>query len=115
MLKTNFIAGLIIYSLASASMADTAQENIYLTQILNQINAVKPLIIAASHEQPKSNRIQFHYSKYMDSSGNLHNGLLEDLIEIENGIRQKLEAIPEEPNHFKPINGDYFTRNAEKK
>ena len=113
--KLSLLAGLLIYSVGAIASADTEQEDIYLTQILNQLNAVKPLILAAAREQPKSNRVQFHYSKFVDSSGAFHNGLLEDLDEIEYGIRQKLKTIPDEPNLFKPITGDYLTHYGEKK
>jgi len=88
--------------------ASTEQEKIYLTQILNQLNAMKPLIVAAAYEQPKTNRIQFHYTSYKDATGKSHNGLLNDVNEIENGIQEKLNHIPEEPHILLPLKGDYI-------
>jgi RAQPRD family integrative conjugative element protein len=90
------------------AIAGEAEERIYLTQIINQLHAIKPLIVAASKEQPKKNRIQFHYTSYRDLNGKQHNGLLDDINEIENGIKEKLEKIPSAPHTFQPIKGDYI-------
>jgi RAQPRD family integrative conjugative element protein len=88
--------------------AGEAEERIYLTQIINQLHAIKPLIVAANKEQPKTNRIQFHYTSYRDLNEKQHNGLLDDINEIENGIKEKLEKIPSAPHTFRQIKGDYI-------
>ena len=77
-------------------------------KIRNQLNAIKPLIISAAKAQPKTNRIQFHYTSYFDMSEKRHNGLLEDINAIEDGINVKLKQMPREPNIFLPIKGDYL-------
>jgi RAQPRD family integrative conjugative element protein len=98
--------GLALFSLNV--FAVESEERIYLTQIINQLHAIKPLIVSASKEQPKTNRIQFHYTSYRDLNGKKHNGLLDDINEIENGIKEKLEKIPSAPHTFQPIKGDYI-------
>jgi RAQPRD family integrative conjugative element protein len=84
------------------------KEKMYLTQILNQIDAMQPLIIAAEKSQPSNTRIKFHYIRYRDSHGNLHNGLLEDIQAIKSGITQKLNDTSVEPRIITPIKGDYL-------
>jgi RAQPRD family integrative conjugative element protein len=91
--------------------ASEHQERIYLMQIVNQLNAIKPLIIAASLQQPKTNRVQFHYSHYLDEHHKKHNGLTEDLNQIEMSIQNKLNHIPIEPSVLPPIKGDYIIHN----
>lgn len=113
-----FILGIFMLSIFSTNcFANDATENlsshgvseeIYLTQILNQIDAMKPLIIAAEKAQPANTRIKFHYSRYRDSHGNLHNGLLEDVQAIKSGISQKLNDTRVEPRVVTPIKGDYI-------
>jgi RAQPRD family integrative conjugative element protein len=83
-------------------------ESDYLTQVLNQLESIKPLIVSAAKEQPKDNRFHFHYFSYKDNSGTKHNGLLEDINEIEKGIKERLNTIPSEPHTFKQISGDYI-------
>lgn len=93
---------------ATSSFADEAKERIYLVQILNQLDAVQPIILAAAKEQPKNIRIQFHYTRYTDAKGQVHNGLLEDIQAIRAGIEQKLNQTSVEPRVVQPIKGDYF-------
>ncbi len=105
---------LIVITLLSFSLiflnaqASERQERIYLIQIINQLNAIKPLVIAASLQQPKTNRIQFHYSHYLDKNHKRHNGLAEDLNQIEMSIQNKLNGIPTEPSVLPLIKGDYI-------
>ena len=58
--------------------------------MINQLDALKPLIIAANKEQEPNARIKFHYTFYRDFNGITHNGLLEDIHEIKKGIQEKL-------------------------
>jgi RAQPRD family integrative conjugative element protein len=93
--------------LPGISLANTLNEDVYLKQILNQLDAVQPLIPAAEKAQPKNERIQFHYTKYKDSQGKTHNGLLEDIQAIKSGINQKLNQVSVEPRQVIAVKGDY--------
>lgn len=97
---------IILFSIQS--YAGDKQERMYLIQLINQIEAMKPLVIAAENEQVKNLRIQFHYTSYQDNSGKLHSGLLDDINEIEKGIREKLSQTSTEPHRFSEIKGDYL-------
>jgi RAQPRD family integrative conjugative element protein len=90
------------------ALANDAKEKIYLIQMSNQLNALKPLIIAANKEQENDVRVRFHYMSYRDSNGNVHNGLFEDITEIQHGIQDKLNQSISEPHYFKTIKGDYL-------
>jgi RAQPRD family integrative conjugative element protein len=90
------------------SHAGETQERVYLTQIVNQLNAIKPLIVAAQNEQPQGNRVKFHYSHYINADGRIQNGLLDDINAIEAGVREKLDKMPESPHEIKPIAGDFI-------
>lgn len=111
-MKTKLILFLTILfsSVSSPGFAGAEEERIYLIQILNQLHAMKPLIVKAANEQPKTNRIKFHYTKYRDANGHTHNGLIEDINEIEKGIKEKLHQSPSAPRHIQPIKGDYIER-----
>lgn len=91
----------------TSAYANDAQEKIYLTQILNELDAIQPLILAAQAQQSKNTRTQFHYIHYRDGQGQLHNGLLEDVQAIKSGITQALNQLPMEPRVVAPIQGDY--------
>lgn len=104
-----FLLVLFFVSIISLdAQAGEREERIYLIQILNQLHAIKPLVIAASLQQSKTNRIQFHYVAYKDANKKQHNGLLDDLNQIETGIQNKLNHVPSEPSLLSPIKGDYI-------
>lgn len=86
------------------------QERIYLVQLVNQINAMLPIIRAAEKQKPEHMRMQFHYSAYQDVAGKSHNGLLEDVLAIRHGIEEKLNTITLEPRVAQPIRGDYLDK-----
>ncbi|MEO8964500.1 MAG: RAQPRD family integrative conjugative element protein [Gammaproteobacteria bacterium] len=107
-IKNFLIVAIIISVFSIKSMADDAREKIYLIQMINQLDAIKPLILAAANEQENDARIKFHYKSYRESNGLLHNGLLEDINEIKKGIQDKLNQTTAEPHHFQAIKGDYL-------
>jgi RAQPRD family integrative conjugative element protein len=108
-MKKILVISMVLLNIFSVnSFASEAQEKIYLTQILNQLDAIQPLAIVANKAQPQNTRIQFHYTRYRDNQGQLHNGLLEDIQAIKAGITQKLNDSAIEPRVVAPIKGDYI-------
>lgn len=112
-----FISFLLFISMSIASLAQTSpssqiasaeQERVYLVQIVNQLNAMIPSIIAAEKLQPRNQRVMFHYSAWRDPAGRVHNGLLEDVQSIKKGIEEKLNTVSVEPRVVQPIRGDYL-------
>jgi RAQPRD family integrative conjugative element protein len=92
----------------NVSLASSEQERLYLVQLVNQCEAMKPLIRAASQQQPKNQRITFHYTAWTDAKGIKRAGLLEDIQAIQTGIEEKLNHIAIEPRTVIPIQGDYL-------
>jgi len=89
------------------ALASTEKEKIYLVHMINQLDALRPLAIAASKEQEKFQRVQFHYLTYKDSDGYKHSGVLDDIDEIKKGIQIRLASIAIQPREFSQIKGDY--------
>ena len=107
-MKRKWIVAALIVLMSTQVLASDATERAYLTQILNQLQAIKPLIVSAAREQPATNRYQFHYVAFKDANGKNHHGLLDDINEMEKGLLDKLEKMPREPHSFQPIKGDYM-------
>lgn len=107
-IKMKYFILVLMFGFNQVVLAGDAEERMYLMQAMNQIQAVKPLLIAAAKEQPKTNRVKFHYTSFRGSDGKTHNGVMEDVAEIEKGIREKLHKISSEPHTFSPIKGDYM-------
>ena len=109
---------LIIGFLATSSaqaFADTNNpttgdtEKAYLIQMMNQLDAIQPFILAAKNVQLPDKRVQFHYSRYQNSQGQYHNGLLEDVQSIKAGIAQYINQPAIEPRIVQPLQGDYLS------
>ncbi len=105
------ILPIVLFFITGSSLASQEQERIYLVQLMNQLDAMTPMVLAAEREQPKNLRVQFHYSTWRDNKGQLHNGLLEDINDIKAGIRQKLNDTTIEPRAINPVLGDYLDKN----
>lgn len=90
------------------------QEHIYLVQLMNQLNALVPVIRSTQKAQPKNQRVSFHYSAWLDGKGQKHNGLLEDIQAIKKGVAEKLNTVAIEPRFVAPIQGDYLDQPIEK-
>jgi RAQPRD family integrative conjugative element protein len=90
------------------TFANDIQEKTYLEEIVNSLNAIQPLIIAAEKEQPHNTRVKFHYTKFKDGEGIWHNGLMDDMHAIKNGIIEKLNQVTLEPRVISSIEGDYL-------
>lgn len=106
---TIFFVGLTTL-FSSSCYANESDERIYLIQILNQLDAMQPMIIAAQKAEPLNTRIRFHYTKFTDAQGNVRNGLLEDIQSIKQGIEEEINKVPIEPRVIKAINGDYINK-----
>jgi RAQPRD family integrative conjugative element protein len=91
------------------AQATCEKENQYLVQVLNQLDAMLPLITAAEREQPNDLRIRFHYTQYRDANGKLHNGLKDDIQTIRRGIEEKLNSTSNTARTLLPIEGDYVS------
>ncbi len=78
--------------------ATTSLENADLALVVQQLQAVYPLIAEAQKQADPNARTQFHYD-----------WLREDLNTVIAGVNQKLQPLPVEPRSVKPIKGDYLT------
>jgi RAQPRD family integrative conjugative element protein len=93
-----------------SSFASLEQERVYLVQLMHQLDAMVPTILAAKQAQPQNLRVQFHYTAWRDNKGQFHPGLLEEVQAIQQGIREKLEDTPAEPRAVPALVEDYLDK-----
>lgn len=94
----------------SFSFADQAQMNETLVRLINQIDAMMPLVQQAKKQQPKNERFQFHFDAFEGSDGEMHNGLKEDLLSIRQALISQINTPSVDPYHIKPLNNDFVGR-----
>jgi len=112
--KMMLVIAMLMAVISTQVLANEEQERIYLIQMINQLDALKPLLLAAANEEPKNIRSQFHYIAFRDADGKLHNGLLEDINEIKLGIKARLGQTIIGPHNFQAIKGDYINHDIVK-
>jgi RAQPRD family integrative conjugative element protein len=111
LLKIRFcLITVLLIGLFQSAIASPEQERVYLLQLIHQIDAMKPNLLAAQQEQSKTARVQFHYTLFQDAQGKKHNGIWEDLQAIRAGIKEKIKNKTNEPRTPEGINGDYMDK-----
>jgi hypothetical protein len=87
--------------------ADTTM-NETLVRIVNQLDALLPLIDQAEREQPPNQRVMFHFSSFEGSDGELHTGLREDVMSMKAAILAQLDQAQIDPENVTPMPNDFI-------
>lgn len=105
----NFSAVLMgLFCVFSIVHADTEQMNETLLRIVNQLDAILPLIDEAERQQSQNERFMFHFSQYEGSDGKIHEGLREDVMSMKEALIQQMNAPAVDPDTVSPINNDFI-------
>lgn len=90
--------------------ANNANLNETLVRIINQINAIMPLLDEAKTELNTNARIQLHIESFKDNEGQQHAGVREDLLMIRNGLIDYINQHVIAPRKIKPLNNDFVRK-----
>jgi hypothetical protein len=101
------ILGVLFFSGMCGAYAGTAAMNESLVKIIEQLDALKPLINRASITQDKTSRYQIHFYKWMDKDGVSHNGIFEDIEAIKYSLKASIDRDSFDPVFINPIKNDY--------
>ena len=96
--------------LNTAVYADTTEMNNNLVRLVNQIDAMMPIIDAAKAEQDPNARVQFHFETWTDSKGQVHLGLREDLFMIRQALINQINGTNLTPTKVVPLENDFIGR-----
>jgi hypothetical protein len=96
--------------LMSPAQASTAQMNQTMVRMINQIDALFPLVTQASDEQDKTARVQFHFDAWRDANGARHDGFRQSLLKVRLALVNQINQSNLTPKTIAPINGDYVGR-----
>ncbi len=79
-----------------------------LVRVINQLNAIMPLIDEAQTETEPNTRIQLHLESFEGSDGKTHPGLRNDLLIIRNALIDYINKPAIEPKTIKPLALDFI-------
>ncbi|MDI1352448.1 MAG: hypothetical protein PSV35_06710 [bacterium] len=94
--------------LCVTSYASEEALNQTLVRIINQINAIMPLLDEAQSEIEPNTRIQLHIESFEGADGQSHFGLRNDLLVIRNALIDYINKPAIEPKTIKPLALDFI-------
>lgn len=101
---------LILLITSFSTWANNPDLNETLVRIINQINAIMPLLDEAQNEISPNARIQLHIEGFKDAQGEHHAGLREDLINIRNALIDYINQPVIAPRKVKPLAMDFVRK-----
>ncbi|HAT8742773.1 TPA: RAQPRD family integrative conjugative element protein [Legionella pneumophila] len=97
---------LTLMILSLNSWANNPDLNETLVRIINQINAIMPLLDEAQTQLTPNTRIQLQIEGFEDAQGQHHAGVREDLLNIRNGLIDYINQPIIAPRKIKPLEMD---------
>lgn len=98
---------ILLLCIGTVAFATDAQMKDTLVKIVNQLQAIKPLINQAQQEQSQNPRIKIHFDTWKDAKGKKHNGLRQDIEQIQQALITAVNGESVEPRSFAPIGNDF--------
>lgn len=99
---------LLTAGLSQSVMASQALLNEQLVRIINQLNAIKPIIKEAERYQSQGAPVKLHLTAFKGSDNQIHNGVLEDIELIKQGLIAYINRPAVAPKKVSPIEGDFI-------
>lgn len=100
----------LLILISATAHANNPNLNETLVRIINQINAIMPLLDEAQTELNPNARIQLHIESFTDDEGHHHAGVREDLLMIRNGLIDYINQPVIAPRKIKPLNNDFVSK-----
>lgn len=88
-------------------MASEAELNRTLVRVINQINAILPLLDEAQAEIEPNARIRLHVDAFEGADGKTHAGVRDDLQQVRNALIAYINKPVLEPRTVKPLAFDF--------
>ena len=97
-------------NVTAATIPDDVNMNMTLSRIINQLDAILPLISQAEREQKRAlpTATPFQFEHFRTADGNVHNGLRQDVMAMREAIINAMTHKPIEVGTISPMTLDYI-------
>ena len=109
-MKRLLLLMMTLIGFSSVVWADQVQMNETLVRLVNQLDAMIPLIEQAQREQPENTRFTFQFEKFEGSDGVMHNGLKDDVLAIRQALIDQINQPMTDPDTIPPMTDDFIGR-----
>lgn len=106
-MKRLFLMLMITLSSVTAYASEDAL-NQTLVRIINQLNAITPLLDEAQSDIQPNARITLHIESFEGADGKLHAGLRDDVLSMRNALIDYINQPAIEPKTIKPLALDFI-------
>ena len=102
--------GTTLANVTTPTIPDDASMNMTLSRIINQLDAILPLINQAEREQQRAlpTATPFQFERFRTADGNVHNGLRQDVMAMREAIINAMTHKPVEVGTIAPMALDYI-------
>ena len=97
-----------VLSMSQGAMATDELFREQLLRIINQLNAIKPVIREAQRYQVQNAPVKLHLKAFEGADNKTHNGVDEDIELIKKGLIAYLNRPVIAPKKVSPIAGDFI-------
>lgn len=97
-------------SMSGFAIAGNDAMNTDLVQLVDQLDAMLPLIAQAEKAQDAKAPVQFHFETWTDNQGIRHNGLKQDVLAMRAAIVGQINAPAMTPRAVAPLEQDYVEK-----
>lgn len=101
-----FIVSSILFM--TPAEADDAQMKVTLAKIVENLQAIQPLITRAERQQSANPRYQVHFENWQSGDGVHHHGLRTDVTAIQTALEKIIQTPGNEPRVVTPIQTDFI-------
>jgi hypothetical protein len=98
----------LLFTLSFSAQANEVALNQTLVRVINQLNAIMPLLDEAKNEIEPNTRMQLHIEAFEGADGKTHAGLRSDLLSIRNALIEYINKPAIEPKTIKPLALDFI-------
>ena len=101
------IIAICLYITAFVTYATDDELNTTLVRVINQLNAIFPLLDEAESEIKPNARIQLHIAAFDGADGAQHAGVRDDLKNVRDALVDYINKPAIEPKTVKPLTFDF--------
>ena len=109
-MKKSLLKLILILALPVISFASDSQMKETLVQIIDALEAIKILTNKAEKEQDANPRYKVHFNSFKDANGATHNGLRDDINEIQKSLIAIINDDTRMPRKVENLEHDFVDK-----
>lgn len=108
---SKWLVSVVMGLLVSANgLASTPAFHQTCVRLIQQLDAMQPVMDQAQREQDPKARVQFHFDTWRDNHGHAHAGFRQNVLQLRHALVRQINQPDLTPKTFTPMTGDFVGR-----